>query len=131
MESIEQARDALLGVLIGLSHACTNNPKTQNTDRIYIDGLRCSAQETDIPTIQAQTKKTSEEKNTVAPGCVFCQARCGNTDDYDMVCLWQAIPIVRDAKERLLRALQQLALETDAEHVSEQTAMLCREDCLP
>ena len=104
MESIEQARDALLGVLIGLSHACTNNPKTQNTDRIYIDGLRCSAQETDIPTIQAQTKKTSEEKNTVAPGC--------------------AIPIVRDAKERLLRALQQLALETDAEHVSEQTAML-------
>lgn len=35
MESIEQARDALLGVLIGLSHACTNNPKTQNTDRIY------------------------------------------------------------------------------------------------
>ena len=92
METLEQSRDALLGVLIGLSHACTNNPKTENTDRIYIDGLRCSAQETDIPTIQAQTKQTSEEKHAVAPGCAFCQARCGNTDNYDMVCLWQAIP---------------------------------------
>lgn len=124
METLEQSRDALLGVLIGLSHACTNNPKTENTDRIYVDGLRCSAQETDIPTIQAQTKQTSEEKHAVAPGCAFCQARCGNTDDYDMVCLWQAIPAVRDAKERLLRALQQLALKTDAKYVPEQTAKL-------
>lgn len=32
-------QDELTGALVGLAHACMNNPKTEQTDRIIIEGL--------------------------------------------------------------------------------------------
>ena len=32
-------QDELTGALIGLARACGNNPKTENTDRVIIEGL--------------------------------------------------------------------------------------------
>ena len=32
-------QDELTGVLIGLASACTTNPKTEQTDRLLIEGL--------------------------------------------------------------------------------------------
>ena len=40
----QQARDALLGALVGLARATTNEPKTDDTDEVLNAGLRLAAQ---------------------------------------------------------------------------------------
>ena len=37
--AVAALQDELTGALIGLAKACGNNPKTENTDRIIIEGL--------------------------------------------------------------------------------------------
>ena len=40
----QQARDTLLGALVGLARATTNEPKTDDTDEVLNAGLRLAAQ---------------------------------------------------------------------------------------
>ena len=53
----QQARDALLGALVGLARATTSEPKTDDTDEVLNAGLRLAAQP-DAP----------EEKQSAAVG---------------------------------------------------------------
>lgn len=87
----QQARDALLGALVGLARATTSEPKTDDTDEVLNAGLRLAAQP-DAPEerLQRMLAIVQTEKHRVAPGCATCAMPCGNTNDYDFVRLWAA-----------------------------------------
>lgn len=81
----QQARDALLGALVGLARATTSEPKTDDTDEVLNAGLRLAAQP-DAPEerLQRMLAIVQTEKHRVAPGCATCAMPCGNTNDYDL-----------------------------------------------
>ena len=92
----QQARDALLGALVGLARATTSEPKTDDTDEVLNAGLRLAAQP-DAPEerLQRMLAIVQTEKHRVAPGCATCAMPCGNTNDYDFVRLWAAPESIR------------------------------------
>ena len=106
----QQARDALLGALVGLARATTSEPKTDDTDEVLNAGLRLLAQP-DVPEEKLQRMLTivRTEKHRVAPGCASCAMPCGNTTDYDLTRLWNAPQAVRTLKLRMLAAAIRLA----------------------
>ena len=65
----QQARDTLLGALVGLARATTNEPKTDDTDEVLNAGLRLAAQP-DAPEerLQRMLAIVQTEKHRVAPG---------------------------------------------------------------
>ncbi len=79
-------RDQILGALIGLTRACENNPKTENTDRVIIEALAACSIENRISgdSLTGLIAMIQEEKDAVAPGCAVCRTPCGNTAAYDM-----------------------------------------------
>ena len=101
----QQARDALLGALVGLARATTNEPKTDDTDEVLNAGLRLAAQP-DAPEerLQRMLAIVQTEKHRVAPGCATCAMPCGNTNDYDFVRLWAAPESIRTLKLQMLSA---------------------------
>ena len=106
----QQARDALLGALVGLARATTNEPKTDDTDEVLNAGLRLAAQP-DAPEerLQRMLAIVQTEKHRVAPGCATCAMPCGNTNDYDFVRLWAAPESIRTLKLQMLSAAFALA----------------------
>ena len=78
----QQARDALLGALVGLARATTSEPKTDDTDEVLNAGLRLAAQP-DAPEerLQRMLAIVQTEKHRVAPGCATGAMPCGNTND--------------------------------------------------
>lgn len=64
----QQARDTLLGALVGLARATTNEPKTDDTDEVLNAGLRLAAQP-DAPEerLQRMLAIVQTEKHRVAP----------------------------------------------------------------
>lgn len=64
----QQARDALLGALVGLARATTNEPKTDDTDEVLNAGLRLAAQP-DAPEerLQRMLAIVQTEKPRAAP----------------------------------------------------------------
>ena len=101
----QQARDALLGALVGLARATTSEPKTDDTDEVLNAGLRLAAQP-DAPEerLQRMLAIVQTEKHRVAPGCATCAMPCGNTNDYDFVRLWAAPESIRTLKLQMLSA---------------------------
>ena len=104
----------IIGALIGLVGACSNNPKTENTDRVVIKALAfsraCSeVRESCNETLQALIEEIHAEKYTVAPGCAVCQTPCGNTSDYDMNRIYEAETEICDLKLKILSAVEELA----------------------
>ena len=106
----QQARDALLGALVGLARATTSEPKTDDTDEVLNAGLRLAAQP-DAPEerLQRMLAIVQTEKRRVAPGCATCAMPCGNTNDYDFVRLWAAPETIRTLKLQMLSAAFALA----------------------
>ena len=106
----QQARDALLGALVGLARATTSEPKTDDTDEVLNAGLRLAAQP-DAPEerLQRMLAIVQTEKHRVAPGCATCAMPCGNTNDYDFVRLWAAPESIRTLKLQMLSAAFALA----------------------
>ena len=106
----QQARDALLGALVGLARATTSEPKTDDTDEVLNAGLRLAAQP-DAPEekLHRMLETVRTEKHRVAPGCASCAMPCGNTTDYDLTRLWNAPQAVRTLKLRMLAAAIRLA----------------------
>ena len=98
-QEILALQDELTGALIGLARSCGNNPKTENTDEIIIEGLvhTITNSNTGAAALKAMIEKVREEKNTVAPDCAVCAAPCGNTSEYDVSNIWkhetQLLPI--------------------------------------
>lgn len=108
--SAQQARDTLLGALVGLARATTSEPKTVNTDEVLNAGLRLAAQP-DAPEekLARMLSIVRAEKHAVAPNCASCAMPCGNTNDYDLARLWSAPEPIRPLKLQMLSAAFSLA----------------------
>lgn len=104
-------QDELTGALIGLAHACSNNPKTDQTDRLILEGLFTTVTNVSFhdETLRELIDRVNAEKNRIAPGCVNCMSRCGNTDNYDMTRLWNADEDIRSLKSLILFGIRGMA----------------------
>lgn len=103
--------DRIISALIGLVGACSNNPKTAETDRLLIRALAFPLlrPEYDDEALREIVDEIYSEKNSVAPGCSVCAAPCGNTSDYDMRRIYEADEKIRKVKLQILEKLQKLA----------------------
>ena len=103
-QEILALQDELTGALIGLARSCGNNPKTENTDEIIIEGLvhTITNSNTGAAALKAMIEKVREEKNTVAPDCAVCAAPCGNTSEYDVSNIWKHETDVRGVETAIL-----------------------------
>ncbi len=103
--------DKIISALIGLVGACSNNPKTDGTDRLVIKALAFPLLYPgyDDKALREIVDDIHAEKNLVAPGCAACTAPCGNTSDYDMRRIYEADDVVREAKLQILEEIRKLA----------------------
>ncbi|MGI6013890.1 MAG: hydroxylamine reductase [Oscillospiraceae bacterium] len=104
-------QDALTGALISLAHACDNNQKTEETDRLVLESLFTTVTNVSFndETIQDLVDRVHAEKERIVPNCTTCMSRCGNTDDYDMNQLWNADPDIRSLKSLILFGIRGMA----------------------
>lgn len=109
MES-KELRKELLGAVIGLAKTCSNNPKTEHTDRVIIEGLVA------VYTLsfgEEMLKKKIEnvrlEKHIIAPNCSTCASPCGNTSEYDLDLLEKEEEKCKVLKEGILQKIQETA----------------------
>ena len=105
-----ELRKELLGALIGLAKTCGNNPKTEHTDRIIIEGLVAVHTESfEEEMLKKKLEMVRQEKHIVAPNCSTCASPCGNTSEYDLELLNE--DECRELKEQMLRDIQETAVE--------------------
>lgn len=104
-------QDELTGALIGLARTCASNPKTENTDRLILEGLFATVTNVnfDDEAIERLIDKVRAEKEQIAPGCAVCEAKCGNTDEYDMKRIWEAQEDIRSLKSLILFGIRGMA----------------------
>ena len=74
----------LLGAIVGLAKTCGNNPYTDDTIKLICDALLAFNEGCDKAQAEEWLERLHKEKYNISPGCAVCQARCGNTDDYDI-----------------------------------------------
>ena len=104
-------QDELTGALIGLARACAANPKTEDTNRLILEGLFTTVTNVNFndETLVELIKRVREEKDRIAPGCAGCQSKCGNTDDYEMSRIWEAEEDIRSLKSLILFGIRGMA----------------------
>lgn len=104
-------QDELTGALIGLARTCASDPKTENTDRLILEGLFATVTNVnfDDDAIERLIDKVRAEKEQIAPGCAVCEAKCGNTDEYDMKRIWEAQEDIRSLKSLILFGIRGMA----------------------
>ena len=104
-------QDELTGALIGLARTCASNTKTENTDRLILEGLFATVTNVnfDDDAIERLIDKVRAEKEQIAPGCAVCEAKCGNTDEYDMKRIWEAQEDIRSLKSLILFGIRGMA----------------------
>ena len=110
--AVAALQDELTGALIGLAKACGNNPKTENTDRIIIEGLFTTVTNVNFnaKTLTAMIQAVNEEKTKVVPNCSSCMSPCGNTSNYDMKNLWnEPDEDIRSLKSLILFGIRGMA----------------------
>ncbi|MCH5192021.1 MAG: hypothetical protein J1F23_07635 [Oscillospiraceae bacterium] len=96
----------IISALIGLIGACSNNPKTENTDHLVIKALASSLEP---HTTSEIVNEIRTEKNRIAPGCMTCTSPCGNTSDYDMERIYNADEETRHMKLNILSEISETA----------------------
>ena len=94
----------VLGALIGLTGAISNNGKTADTDRIVAGALTGDDYEKSI-------RELHEEKNRIAPDCATCKTPCGSTADCDMRHFWECEEPVKRHKQEILEQLREIAVD--------------------
>ena len=106
-----ELQDELTGALIGLAKACTTNPKTEDTDRILIEGLFTTITNVNFnkETLTDMIARVREEKDKISPGCSCCPSPCGNTNDYDVKQIWNADEDIRSLKSLILFGIRGMA----------------------
>lgn len=104
-------QDELTGALIGLAKACGNNSKTEDTDKIIIEGLFTTITNVNFndETLKEMIERVHAEKNKIVPDCSVCAAPCGNTDDYNMNHLWNDNEDIRSLKSLILFGIRGMA----------------------
>lgn len=107
-----ELRKELLGALIGLAKTCVNNPKTENTDRIVIEGLvAVNTESFGEMMLRKKLDMVRQEKHIIAPNCSTCASPCGNTSEYDLELLKEDEEQCRVLKEEMLKDIQTIAVE--------------------
>lgn len=107
-----EVRKELLGALIALAKTCGNNPKTENTDRIIIEGLVAAhTQSFGEEMLKKKLELVRGEKHIIAPNCSTCAAPCGNTSEYNLDLLNEDKEPCRALKEQMLHDIQETAVE--------------------
>lgn len=103
--------DKIISVLAGLAGACSNNPKTPDTDSLILKALAFPGlcPEPDENSLAEVLEGLYAEKNAIAPGCAECAFPCGNTSDYDMNRIYEAGEEIRKLKLEIISGLQSLA----------------------
>ena len=98
-------------IRVGLARSCGNNPKTEDTDRIIIEGLFTTITNVNFnqETLTEMIAKVRAEKNKIVPDCAVCASRCGNTDEYDMKGIWNANEDIRSLKSLILFGIRGMA----------------------
>ena len=96
----------IISALIGLIGACSNHPKTENTDHLVIKALASSL---DPNTTNEIADEIRTEKNRIAPGCMTCALPCGNTSDFDMDRIYKADEEIRNTKLDILSEISETA----------------------
>lgn len=109
--SVAGLQDELTGALIGLARSCSNNPVTDKTYRIILEGLFTTVTNVsfDEGSIRQMIKQVQEEKNSIVPGCRACGSPCGHNSDYDMNSLWNANEDIRSLKSLILFGIRGMA----------------------
>lgn len=104
-------QDELTGALIGLARTCFNNPKTDQTDRLILEGLFTTVTNVNFndETLLKMIARVREEKDIISPGCASCMNPCGNTDEYDLSRLWSAEEDIRSLKSLILFGIRGMA----------------------
>lgn len=97
--------ERIMSSLVGLSGACGNNGKTENTDSIVMNALLNCFVPVDEDAIVAAIRK---DKYTISPNCETCPTPCGNTSDYDIEKFHQNTEL-KAIKEELIRETVALA----------------------
>ena len=83
---LNETQNALLGAMIGLVRAAEKNGKTDETDRLLLEG---SAAVRNDAVTESLLRRVQTEKQKAAPGCALCAMPCGSTDDADMTSVWR------------------------------------------
>ena len=104
-------QDELTGALIGLAKSCGNNPKTEDTTGILIEGLFTTITNVNFndETLREMIAKVRAEKQRIVPNCATCASPCGNTSDYEMKELWNANEDIRSLKSLILFGIRGMA----------------------
>lgn len=98
---VAKLQDALTGALIGLARTCQHAAPTEQTYRLFIEGLFTAVTNVnfDVTTIQAMTDAVHAEA-----------ARLGSTDSaYDMQHIWNADEDIRSLKSLILFGMRGMA----------------------
>ena len=103
----------VLGAAIGLAKTCGNNPYTDDTIKLICDVLLEFDRGCDGTRAAELVRKLHNEKHKVSPSCAVCQARCGNTDDYDVSLILDEEKEKLDMKQELISHAVQLAKAAD------------------
>lgn len=103
----EQARNELIGALVGLSRALEGKEVSRSAMQAMAGGLSLSLPGciADPAVILEMTQTVRKEKEKAAPDCASCQSPCGRTSDYNMEEMWTAQAPLRTKKYLLLTAL--------------------------
>lgn len=106
-----ELQDELTGALIGLARACSNNDKTEHTDRLILEGLFTTVTNVSFhdKTLLDLIDRVNKEKARIVPGCTACASPCSNTANYDMRRLWNADKDIRSLKSLILFGIRGIA----------------------
>ena len=96
----------LLGAMIGLVRAAEKNGKTEDTDRVLLEGLRTIRHGGEAEPLLSRVR---EEKAKAAPNCAHCAMPCGSTADADMEALEAADARCAVIRYRILSELLRAA----------------------
>lgn len=106
----DDLRKELIGALIALAKTTNNNPKTESTDRVLIEGLVAAKTESfGEKMLQKKLELARQEKHVISPNCSTCASPCGNTSEYDLDLLKEDEIVCQEAKKQMLSEIQDAA----------------------
>ena len=109
----DKTYNKLFGALIGVARSIDWYAPIEKTSiDIILKVLSTVASNKELldeTTLMSLTKELHLEKFRLVPDCFTCLNRCGRTDDYDMILLWNSDEDIRAAKLELLDKILELS----------------------
>lgn len=104
-------QDELTGALIGLARVCLDNPVSEETDRLILEGLFTTVTNVSFHdnTLRSLIDRVNEQKQRIVRSCACCVSRGTDTDNYEMDRIWNADEDIRSLKSLLLFGIRGMA----------------------